>query len=65
MIKEEKYYELDEKDNKVIIDGQDFYVTDDIFDLLWVLSEQRDGAIKVIDRLQSIIDKKMFPNQLN
>lgn len=60
-----KYYELDSNGNQVIINGEVSYVSDDMFELLFQLSEQRDQAMRVIDRLQKGIDEYIFKNQMN
>jgi hypothetical protein len=62
---EGKTYELDGSINKVVIEEKVNFVNDEVFDLLWDLSEQRDAAIKVINRLQKTIDKCVFYTQLN
>lgn len=57
-MEQERYYEIDSNHSMVIIEGEEYSVSDKVLELLIALSIEKD-------RLQNGIDRYIYPNRLN
>ncbi len=65
MKESEKYYHLDQDSNEVTINGRCYMVADDVYDLIFKLTVQRDEYINMMKNMQRGIDKFIFDKRLN